>query len=431
MAAEVKLYLISILSICVSFAISDGSTRPNIIFMFGDDIGFNEFGFNGCTDTISPVIDELVRTESLLLWNNYVSKVCSPSRAAFLSGRYPSSLGLQNLVFNQEFPVSLTRQVSTLSDEFKAAGYSTHMIGKWHLGMQSWEYTPTYRGFDTFAGYYGGWQTYFTHQQFLRGPEVADIPYYDLRLNEEECLDAVEEQIYGVFWERDRALEVLQDLKHSDDPFFLYIGWQASHTPDEAPLEYLEMYSALKTDDDDDDDDYNIDDDQLAPPPKEDDDGNTLTPPDRTFIEPDWRQSRRFNQAQTTTLDDSIGAVVGYLKENEMWEDTLVVFSSDNGGDYNRGDNYPLRGYKNSSWEGGVRVPGFVTGGYLAENRRGKVLKEAVVHVTDWYQTLLAAAGIEIGYHRSNRLRDSKGDGVVDDNEVFRVDLDGKNLWNA
>ena len=91
--------------------------------------GFNEFGFNGCSDTISPVIDNLVQTESLLLWNNYVFKVCSPSRAAFLSGRYPATLGLQNLVFNQEFPLSLTRQVSTISEEFKAAQYTTHMIG--------------------------------------------------------------------------------------------------------------------------------------------------------------------------------------------------------------------------------------------------------------------------------------------------------------
>ena len=112
--------------------------------------------------------------------------------------------------------------------------------------MQSWEYTPTYRGFATFAGYYGGWQTYFTHQQYLRGPEGEDVAYYDLRIDEEECLDAVEQETFGVFWERDRALELLADLKDDEDPFFLYIGWQASHTPDEAPLEYLEMYPEIE-----------------------------------------------------------------------------------------------------------------------------------------------------------------------------------------
>lgn len=106
-----------------------GNDKPNIIFMLGDDLGFNEFGYNECTETATPFINDLVTKESLLLLHNYVWKVCSPSRASFLTGRYPSSLGLQNLVFNIEFPASLTRQVSTLSNELKHNGYSTHLIG--------------------------------------------------------------------------------------------------------------------------------------------------------------------------------------------------------------------------------------------------------------------------------------------------------------
>merc|ERR1719204_2275819 len=232
-----------VVALCLAVSLASHSTKPNIIFMFGDDIGFNELGYNECTDTQTPHIDKLVKEESLLLQHNYVAKVCSPTRASFLSGRYPSTLGLQNLVFNIEFPVSLTRQVSTLSEEFKAAGYSTHIIGKWHLGFQSWEYTPTYRGFDSFAGFYGGWQHYFNHQQDIMGPEGHDVSYYDLRVDEEECTDAVDQQIYGVFWERDQALTLLDELKSSSDPFFLYLAWQASHTPDESPPEYIDRYA--------------------------------------------------------------------------------------------------------------------------------------------------------------------------------------------
>ena len=124
-------------------------------------------------------------------------------------------------------------------------------------------------------------------------------------------------------------MDLLGDLKDADDPFFLYWASQAAHIPNEAPSEYADQYSSEEN---------------LA---------------------------RRMKQAQMTILDENIRDVFGYLKESGMWDDTLIVFSSDNGGDYNRGDNSPLRQYKNSSFEGGVRVPGFVTGGYLAEERRG------------------------------------------------------------
>eukprot|EP01084_Bolivina_argentea_P013143 24631_1 len=111
---------------------------PNILFIFGDDLGFNDLGYHGCSDTNTPFIDKLVSNEGLIISNNYVSRVCSPTRASFLSGRYPSHLGLQNDMFSPQYPVSLTRQVSLLSNEFQNAQYSTHMIGKWHLGLQSW-----------------------------------------------------------------------------------------------------------------------------------------------------------------------------------------------------------------------------------------------------------------------------------------------------
>ena len=124
--------------------------------------------------------------------------------------------------------------------------------------------------------------------------------------------------------------------------------------------------------------------------------------------------------------------VILYLKHNGMCHNTLVVFSSDTGYEVNRGDNYPLRGYKNSSWKGGVRVPGFVTGGYLNEDRRGKALTDTIVHVTDWYPTLLAAAGLEIGHFKSEKLHNTLSPDIrFDDNGVGKIDIDGQNVWNA
>ena len=109
-----------------------------------------------------------------------------------------------------------------------------------------------------------------------------------------------------------------------------------------------------------------------------------------------------------------------------------VQFSSDNGGDYGRGDNYPLRGFKNSSWEGGIRVPAFVTGGYLNENRRGKSLDDVLVHIVDWYPTLLSAAGIKVDYVKSQKLfNDLTPDKSFKNMEYDKIPLDGKDLWNA
>jgi len=372
------------------------TTSPNVIFMFADDIGFNDLGYGGCTATSTPFIDELATTESIILWHNYAYKMCSPSRSALMTGRYPSKLGLQNGVFNIEFPVSLTRQVSTISDEFQAAGYSTHCIGKWHLGMQSWEYTPTYRGFDTFAGFWGGWSSYYNHTMYvseMKG-DNRTISYKDLRLDEEEVTDA--DGMYGVWWERDRTIDLLAKLKQSDDPFFIYLAWQASHDPNEAPDEYLEKYENIKVG------------------------GVPVSGP-----------IRQFAMAQTETLDMAVHDVVSYLKDNGMWDDTLLVFNSDNGGDYLRGDNYPLRGFKNSAWEGGIRVPGFVSGGFLNPQRRGEVLEGALIHIIDWYPTLLAAANIQVGHHRSTKLHEDSDKSPFETTTKFTVPLDGKNLWNA
>ena len=215
--------------------------------------------------------------------------------------------------------------------------------------------------------------------------------YYDLRVNEEEAVDAVNDQIYGMFWERDRSLEIIAKYKDSEDPYFLYISWQSAHFPNEAPSEYVTPYNVTNS-----------------------------------------SKDRVYGQAQMTIMDEAMAQIVDYLKGNEMWDNTLMVFASDNGGKYNRGDNFPLRGYKNSSFEGGIRTTAFVTGGYLDSSRRGKVLDDVVVSVADWYPTLLDAAGAEIGYQKSKRLYSSDDDDTrFDGDDAVSIPLDGKSIWSA
>jgi len=374
-------------------------SRPNIVMMLVDDIGMNEFGFTAntgpsvCSNTQTPNIDALALSEGLVISNSYSFKVCSPTRSSLMTGRYPSTLGLSNFVFSPNFPAALTRQVSTISDEFKANGYSTHFIGKWHLGFMSWEYTPMYRGFDSFNGFYGGYSYYFEHTMLAPCTSTLSAQcdsYYDMRSDDEPNWGPIETQAYGTILERDQTLDLLDDLESSDSPFFLFLSWQAAHIPLEAPDEYLDRYG------------------------------------DET------EYKRRVTQAQISVLDDCVQDVVDSLKAKGIWDNTLLVFSSDNGPAYGYSDSFPLRGYKNSSFEGGVRVPAFVSGGYLAEERRGQKLDSVLMHVADWYPTLLSAAGLEVGYHLSTKLYQSEAEDVrFVGNGVGVVPLDGLDLWGS
>lgn len=281
--------------------------------MFADDLGFNDVGFTSSVDgaspttkTQTPFLDNLAKNDAIIIKSHYVTRMCSPTRASFITGRYSYRIGLESQLLNPNLAVSLTRQVSTLSEEFKTAGYSTHAIGKWHLGYQSWEYTPTYRGFDSFYGYYNGLVDYYTSEYEVVLPNGNTYNRRDLRKNEKTS-DA--ENTYGMSRFTTHALELIEskaesdtsesDSSDSDDdtPFFLYLAWQSSHEPSEAPESYYNLYK----------DDNSID-------------------CNKTFAE-----KRHYTQAQTTYLDDSVKALVHSLKENNLWDNTIVVFASDNG----------------------------------------------------------------------------------------------------
>ncbi|KAK7476309.1 hypothetical protein BaRGS_00032427, partial [Batillaria attramentaria] len=224
--------------------------------------------------------------------------VCTPSRAAIMSGRYPFRLGIQNSVFSALRNNSLPLDLKILPQHMKELGYATHMVGKWHLGFCRWEMTPTYRGFDSFYGMYNGHAHYFNHTGHFKG--------YDLVFNEQPL------------WTID-ILESHASVK-DDTPLFIFLSYQAVHGPLEVPEHYVTDFCAHVTD-----------------------------------------PTRRLHCAMTAAMDEGIGNITTTLQQLGYTDNLLIAFTSDNGGPVKLGSsNWPLRGSKITLWEGGTRSVSFL-----------------------------------------------------------------------
>lgn len=219
------------------------------------------------------------------------------------------------------------------------------MLGKWHVGFYEHRYTPLFRGFESFIGYFGDEEDYYTKNK---------SNYYDFRHGLEPRYNSK----YSTYIYGDEAMTILTDHvdKHNPEPFFIYAAYQAPHVPYEAPANYIQAVPSRVTD------------------------------PDRIGL-----------AAVMMCLDDTIGEMVEYLKSEDsgyLWKDTMLVFSTDNGGDTRKkASNFPLRGGKTSLFEGGVRSTAFVTGGWLPDKRRGQKMA-GLMHVTDWMPTLANIAHV-------------------------------------
>ena len=355
------------------------SRSPNIVFFLTDDWGFNDVGYHLNTDTQTPFIDSLAQDESLIIEKYYAMPLCTQTRAAFLTGRHPMRYGLQEAIISYESNYALTKKEVLLSQEFQTQGYKTHLVGKWHLGYMTWDYTPTYRFFDTFLGYYGAALYYYEHT----GSDSDGYEAFDLHYNKEyydvphkNSLDIWSEYCQEIITEQSQSQSISNNINYNDEPFFLYIAWQGSHVPSESDKKYFDLYSK------------NLTNEEISE-----------------------QFTRLTFQAQTTQTDRLFKSIIENLKESGIWNDTIVVFSSDNGAENGYGDNGPLRGKKGTILEGGVRQSAFITGGYIPDEIKGKVFDEYPIHVTDWYPTLLYASELKLL---------SKNDGQT---------LDGKNIW--
>ncbi|XP_071954504.1 arylsulfatase J-like [Antedon mediterranea] len=337
-----------------------GYKQPNVIFILTDDQGYRDVGYHGALfDT--PVIDKLA-AEGVKLENYYVQPICSPTRSQLMTGRYQIRTGLQHGVFTDSIPSCLPTDEITLAQKMKEAGYSTHLVGKWHLGYYDEACLPNNRGFDSFLGLYLGFGTHYSHKSL---PPLVDG--YDFHRN---YLPAFEYNgTYSTHVFTDEAIDIIKN-KTEDKPLFLYLSYQAPHSPLEVPDEYKEPLRGIFTD-----------------------------------------ENRLSYAAMVSCLDEGIGKVIDALKETGIYEDTIIIFSSDNGGvGGSEGNNWPLRGLKFSLFEGGIRAVGFVHSPLLSVKVKGTI-NNGLIHVSDWFPTIV--------------------EGIAGWNTNGTKPLDGINQWNT
>ena len=323
------------------------SRGPNIVYIVADDLGWKDVGFHG-SDIKTPNLDKLA-AGGVKLEQFYVQPMCTPTRAALMTGRYPFRYGLQTAVIPAGAKYGLATDEWLLPQVLKEAGYTTAIIGKWHLGNADQKYWPRQRGFDYQYGPLIGEIDYFTHQ----ANGVVDWYRNDT---------VVQEEGYSTTLLGNDAVKLI-DAHDAAKPLFLYLAFNAPHTPYQATTEYLDRYKSIED------------------------------------------PSRRAYAGSITAMDDQIGRVVAALEKKKMRDNTLIVFMSDNGGTRNPMfsgaiadvsklkipcDNGPYREGKGSNYEGGTRVvaianwPGHIPAGITVTE---------MIHVVDMYPTLVGLAG--------------------------------------
>lgn len=318
--------------------------KPNVILILTDDAGYGDFGFQGLDQFKTPHIDQLV-SEGVLCTNGYVSaSVCAPSRAGLITGRYQQRFGHEyNGPEGDPQPgythehMGLDIRETTIGDVMQAQGYKTMAVGKWHLGHQK-QFRPTSRGFDEFYGFWSGSRSYFP----LENPgEMNAIRRGDEAISEAEEIKYTTDDLTTA------TLDFIQ--RNKDNPFFIYLAYNAVHGPMHAKEEHLKQLDYIPM------------------------------------------RKRHIYAAMTVSLDENVGRLTQTLKNLGLEQDTLVIFINDNGGATSNGsDNAQLRGMKGSKWEGGIRVPFAVK--WPGVLPAGKTYEEPIISL-DLLPTSLAAAG--------------------------------------
>lgn len=312
-----------------------GGERPNIVFIMADDLGFSDLGCQGAFDVRTPAIDSLA-ADGVRLTRCYASAPsCTPTRAAFLTGRYPARSGLEGPIGPAQREVGLPAAESILARSLEAAGYATGLVGKWHLGYAP-HFGPRVHGFQEFFGFLGGQIDYHAH----RGIDGLPDLWEDGRPARVEG--------YATDLVADRAVRFLRG--HRGGPFFLWVAFNAPHAPYQNP-----------------------------------DDPSDLRAPK------EWLKGERSDYvAMVERMDRGVGRILEEIDALGLRENTIVVFTNDNGGEV-LGRNAPLKGGKGDLYEGGIRVPALVRWpGRVPPGARC----DQVAVTQDFTATFLALAGV-------------------------------------
>jgi arylsulfatase A-like enzyme len=342
------------------------AARPNIVVVVADDLGYGDLGLFNEGRCHSPHLDALAGAGICLTQHYSGSPVCAPARASFLTGRYPHRTGAIDTLQGRGLD-RIALAETTIADHFRAAGYRTGLVGKWHNGAIDPRYHPNARGFDEFAGFSGGFSDYYSYSLDVNGTEVPGDGRY----------------LTDVLTEHADAF-VRRNVRQ---PFFLLVAYNAPHFPMQAPQELVDAYVAR---------------------------GETL--------------GAALTYAMIEVMDAGVGRIDETLHELGLAENTIVLFTSDNGpylGEVNGVSldrfNYGWRGAKHYVFEGGIRVPAIVR--WPDRLGGGRIVPE-MLHFTDWLPTLAAAAGVPLP--ATGRLDGSDVRGVLAGD---RSDVDPIRFW--
>ncbi|KAK7093086.1 hypothetical protein V1264_008737 [Littorina saxatilis] len=331
---------------------SSATQRPHIIVIVADDLGYNDVSFHGSDQIPTPNIDSLAYS-GIVLNNYYVSPICTPTRSALMTGRHPIHTGMQHGVIYGDQPYGLPLEETLMPEYLNPLGYRSHIVGKWHLGMFAKQYTPLYRGFESHLGYYQGCEDYYDHTY------EADMTQWGLDFRRDMTVLNNYTGNYSTTVFTEEAVSII-DNHDKSQPLFLYLPYQAVHSgngnspsPLQAPQSYIDRFPHIEN------------------------------------------KQRRIYAAMVSALDDGVGAVYAALQKNNMADNSVIVFTTDNGGpangfDFNAANNFPLRGLKATLWEGGVRGVGFLHSPLL---QKAGYVSQQMLHVCDWLPTLYEAAG--------------------------------------
>eukprot|EP01084_Bolivina_argentea_P015802 29610_1 len=353
--------------------VSNSANKPNILLMVIDDLGYTDISAHGA-EYQTKNIDSLI-SSGIELTNYHVHYICTPTRSALMTGQYSFKNGLQTGV-QPATTKHIPAQNPTFPELLRKFNYTNHMEGKWHLGYAAWNMTPTARGFDTHFGYYQGAEDYYTH-------EIANG--YDFFNNKEIYFGANETYSINLYYAMFESIlmNYINNQTTKDQPLFLYMAFQTVHTPIENPPQ---LYAEC-----------NI---------------NNITNPHRkSYCE------------KMVALDNTINDMINLYKTYGLWDDTLLIVTTDNGGmpywsdDDNPivvswGCNMPYRAGKLTLFQGGVKGVGFLNGGdnIIPSNIRG-TKSNILCHVIDWVPTVI--------------------EGVLNEKLPPNIPFDGKNMWNA
>ena len=314
-------------------------TKPNIILIIADDMGYGDFGIFNDQISCTPHLDALV-AEGITLTQHYsASPVCTPARAALMTGRYPHRTGSIDTLEARGLD-RLRLDETTMADVLGGAGYTTGLIGKWHNGALDPRYHPTARGYQEFVGFQGGWNPYYRYRLDRNGRiEYGDRNQYLTDVFTEEALAFID--------------------RHQSENFFLQLAYNAPHFPLEAPDAIAQKYCDMG---------FSL--------------GVSLI------------------YAMIEVMDRGVGRIVEALEKRGIADNTILIFTSDNGPTFGTWNgfsqarfNYGFNGSKGNTYEGGIRVPLIIrwSGGLDSGIR-----SHAMAHFTDWFPTLLNLAGLDV-----------------------------------